>query len=105
MNADQPVLSADLVSDAIAHMNGDHSAAVLVYARGLAGLGWATSAQLVTLDATGMTLVASNGEHEETARIDFPVPVTDAGSLRTVLVELAGKARQVQSAEPLPGGG
>jgi len=86
-------LPADLVSGAIAHMNADHGDAVLAYARGLAGLGWATAARLQAIDAAGIVVEATDGARREAARVDFPAPLAGPAALRAALVDLARAAR------------
>ncbi|MGX1097184.1 HugZ family pyridoxamine 5'-phosphate oxidase [Amorphus sp. MBR-141] len=75
---------------AIAHMNQDHADALSLYATRLAGApdgDW----RACGIDPEGIDLVAGH----EAARVDFPEPVAPGGSLRTVLVELARRARAV----------
>lgn len=93
------ILSDELISSAIQHMNEDHADAVLAYARGLAGLTWAETAVLTDIDAKGMELVARAGTQEATARIAFEAPLTEAGQLRAATVTLARKARAALAQE------
>lgn len=72
---------------AVEHMNADHSDALALYAAS-AGEGpgpW----RLTGLDPEGMDLLAG----DRTARVPFPSPVVDMGSLRKVLVTMAAAAR------------
>jgi hypothetical protein len=72
----------------VAHMNGDHAAAVGLYATRL--LGQAPGAWRMTgLDPEGADLRAEN----RTARLVFPRPIADAARAREVLVALAKQAR------------
>ena len=73
---------------AIEHMNADHLDAISVYARHYAkasGDGWVLSG----LDAEGMDLASS----DEVRRVFYPEPLTGAGDLRKVLVEMAKSGR------------
>ena len=73
---------------ALAHMNEDHRDAVALYATKLLGdeVGnWRT----VSLDPEGCDLM----QGERARRLEFPQRVTDAGTLREVLVRLAREAR------------
>jgi putative heme iron utilization protein len=73
---------------AVAHMNADHADALGLYAVRLAGApdgNWRATG----CDPDGMDLAAG----DLTARLPFPERVTDAGSLRRVLVGLARDAR------------
>ena len=73
---------------AVTHMNEDHKDALGLYATKLAGEPegrWRATG----LDPDGMDLMAG----ELTARLTFPQRITGPGDLRTVLVELATRAR------------
>jgi putative heme iron utilization protein len=72
---------------AVEHMNEDHTDALALYAAavGETGTGW----RLTGLDPEGMDLLAG----DRTARIPYPEPVRDMGSLRKVLVSMANAAR------------
>jgi putative heme iron utilization protein len=79
---------AALEEGAVAHMNEDHADAVALYAArllGLKGEGWRATG----LDPEGLDLARADA----TARLAFPRRVTDAASLRAVLVDLAREAR------------
>jgi heme iron utilization protein len=85
---DNCVAMAELETGAIEHMNADHADAVALYAMKLAGMAdgaWRISG----LDAEGMDLQLG----DETARVLFPAPVTDAGTLRGTLAHMAKAAR------------
>ncbi|KQT09160.1 pyridoxamine 5'-phosphate oxidase [Methylobacterium sp. Leaf399] len=69
---------------AVSHMNADHADALAAYA-GDATANW----RLTGIDPEGMDLLAG----DRTARIPYPSPVRDMGSLRKVLVEMAASAR------------
>ena len=75
---------------AIEHMNADHADALSLYAQGEgeAAGPW----RLTGLDPEGMDLLAG----DRTARVRYPSPVTDMGSLRKVLVAMAAQARTGQ---------
>jgi putative heme iron utilization protein len=73
---------------ALDHMNADHLDAIAVYARHFAkasGEGW----KLSGLDADGMDIVSG----DETRRIFFPEPLSDAAELRKTLVDMAKAGR------------
>ena len=79
---------ADSEQGAVEHMNADHSDAVRLYATRLLGLDdgpW----RIVGLDSHGLDMICGNTP----ARLAFPAPITEAGSLRSTLVELARQAR------------
>lgn len=73
---------------AVAHMNQDHADAVRLYATVL--LGASDGAWRITgIDPDGLDLALG----DQVLRLAFPAPVDGPGALRTVLVELAAKAR------------
>jgi heme iron utilization protein len=86
-------LPTELVASAIEHMNTDHGDAVLACARGLAGLDWATAAELVAIDGAGIDLAATDGQRRAAARVDFPAPLEAPGELHLALVALVRAAR------------
>lgn len=81
---------------AVEHMNADHADALALYAAGAgageAGTGW----RLTGLDPEGLDLMAG----ERTARVPYPEPVRDMGSLRKVLVAMAAAARAADAPQP-----
>jgi heme iron utilization protein len=91
--ADQDSPPAEQFAAALAHMNEDHADALLDYARGLAGIGWAKEARLIALDRLGMELEARGDAQGLTFRIPFPAPVADAAALRQTLIALVQQAR------------
>jgi putative heme iron utilization protein len=75
-------------ADIVQHMNDDHADAVQLYATrllGRAGEGW----RMTGLDGGGCDLRLAG----EVARLEFPSPVHDADSARTMLVSLVRQAR------------
>jgi len=79
---------SDMEDGAVAHMNADHADAVELYARAFCGAG-AGPWQLAGLDPEGLDLVLG----DRCERLWFEVPLTDAGQLRPLLVQLAKEAR------------
>jgi len=87
---DSPALDALAESEqsALDHMNADHLDAIGVYARHFAkasGEGW----RVTGFDAEGMDIASG----DEVGRIFFPQPLSDAGELRKILVEMAKAGR------------
>ena len=79
---------AEAEQQALDHMNADHPDAVSDYARHFAGAGgdgWV----MTGLDVDGFDLARG----DTVRRVFFPVPLSDAGMLRQVLVDLAREAR------------
>ncbi|HEX8418325.1 MAG TPA: DUF2470 domain-containing protein [Methylobacterium sp.] len=81
-------------ASAVEHMNADHSDALALYAAS-AGEG-AGPWRLTGLDPEGLDLLAG----DRTARVLFPGPVGDMGSLRKVLVTMAAAARAQAQTTP-----
>jgi len=78
----------DAEESAVAHMNADHAGACRLYAGKLLGAGdgeWAC----VGVDPEGLELQKGG----TALRLFFPQPVSGPGALRTVLKQLADKAR------------
>ena len=71
LGAEPDPLTADAVG-VLAHMNGDHAAAVLAYAQGLARLPEATAATMTAVDRYGFELAATPGSlaHDEIVNED-----------------------------------
>ena len=74
---------------AIDHMNSDHADAISIYARAFCGAAEADW-RITGIDADGLDLAVG----DETRRLFFPEPLTDARNLRKVLVELAAEGRR-----------
>jgi heme iron utilization protein len=72
---------------AVEHMNADHADALALYAAGAgeSQVSW----RLTGLDPEGLDLMAG----DRTARVLYPEPVSDMGSLRKSLVAMAARAR------------
>lgn len=92
---------APIAASALAHMNSDHADALLAYARGLAGLGWAQHAVAERLDAAGIDLLVAGSGRSESVRVVFEAPLTDPAQLRPALVALAQQARAGSAELPL----
>jgi hypothetical protein len=72
----------------VEHMNTDHADAVALFAQRLArrgGAGW----RMTGIDPEGIDL----RREEETARLDFTVPVLDPSAARQALIDLTNQAR------------
>jgi putative heme iron utilization protein len=77
----------------VAHMNADHAAALLGYARVHARRPDVTAARMVAIDAGGLDLVVQAGRGEERLRVAFAQPLRRASEARSVLVQMAEEAR------------
>jgi hypothetical protein len=79
---------------AIAHLNADHSGALLDIARALGGHPGASAARCSGLDRQGMDLVVRDREGSRIAtRVVFAHELTGAEELRAATVELTRRAR------------
>ena len=86
-------LPEEVVQGVIHHLNSDHQAAVLNYARQLAGADWAQSAEVTGVDGAGFEmLVGDENGRSETLRITFPEPIQSPNELRMAFVKLADQA-------------
>ena len=78
----------------IAHMNDDHSDANLVYAKALAGLPDALSAEMTDFDRHGIALAVEMAGGVSEVRVDFLKPLTKAEDIRPALIRLLKYARE-----------
>ena len=76
----------------LAHMNADHTEAMLLLARTHAGLE-ATEATMTGVDRLGFSLRLTTGDGMKGARINFLREATDTESARTVLIEMVREAQ------------
>lgn len=93
---ESPALEALAESEqsAVDHMNSDHSDAIAIYARHFAkasGEDWT----LTGLDPEGMDIASG----DTIKRLFFPRKLTNAGELRTMLVEMARIGREAERAK------
>ncbi len=90
---EKPILSPELIRQAVEHMNEDHKENLLDYARNLAGLSWAEEVEMLNLDVEGFDLNVKGGDQTEQTRITFDEPLTKPNQLRPAIVELAKRAK------------
>ena len=87
--------SLDQIKDSvIAHMNDDHSDANLIYAKALAGLPDALSAEMTDFDRHGISLAAKGPNGVSEVRVDFLKPLTKAEDIRPALIKLLKYAQE-----------
>jgi putative heme iron utilization protein len=84
---------ADAAGEILAHMNADHAPALVAYARVLAGVGDAQSAEMVAVDRLGFQLRIHAADRVHGARIAFGRAVASAAECRSALIELLDRAR------------
>lgn len=78
---------ADISESILQHINADHAAALLTFARMLAGEP-SDEATMVSVDRLGFKLRLRTGERIHGVRIPFPREVTTAGQCREVFIEM-----------------
>lgn len=82
------------VSDRIcSHMNKDHADSVLVYARYFGKVADATAAEMQSIDAKGMDLLAHVGDVDLPVRVSFDRTLKDAKEAHIILVEMLKRVR------------
>ncbi|MDJ0394085.1 DUF2470 domain-containing protein [Rhodococcus sp. G-MC3] len=81
-------------SDAVTHLNKDHSASILAMARTLGGYPDATEASCTSADRYGLDLSVATPRGNATTRVGYANPIDDAAQLRAATVELARLARR-----------
>ena len=84
---------ADAAPEIIQHMNADHADALVVLARGLAGVE-AEEATMISVDRLGFHLRLKTEDRVHAIRIPFTREVRNPQETRTVLVEMVQEARQ-----------
>ena len=78
----------------IAHMNDEHADANVVYAKALAGLPDALSAEMTDFDRHGIALAVEMPGRVSEVRVDFLKPLTKAEDIRPALIKLLKYARE-----------
>lgn len=87
----------------VAHMNGDHSDAVRLYAEVLAGVEGVTDVTMMSVDRYGFDLVAQTAEGSQMLRLAFDERLDEAGQVRHEMIQLLARAREGKSAKELGG--
>ena len=77
----------------VEHMNADHAAALLGYARVQGSRPDAAAARLLAIDALGLDLLVDTDRGQERLRVAFAQPLRHASEARAVLVRMAEEAR------------
>jgi len=77
----------------LTHMNDDHAAASLAYARVLAGVPEATAATMTAVDRYGFDLAVTTPAGPRATRVAFDEPVATADEVRRAMVALVKRAR------------
>ena len=97
--ADYQAASIDPLGDAAAaivkHMSEDHEQNLVDYAHAFAGLRWAESCAMTSIDRFGFDMFCRGQGKAEMTRLVFDAPLTDPQQVRPVLVALAQQARQL----------
>ncbi|BAZ37403.1 hypothetical protein NIES4101_33240 [Calothrix sp. NIES-4101] len=75
------------------HMNEDHSHAVTLYAQVFGGLTEASAAQMLTIDAQGMDLIARVSDEDVPVRINFDHVLQDSEDAHQTLIAMVKQAR------------
>lgn len=92
--SDDLTLPAAAVQRAIVHMNEDHRDSMVEMAQALAGLPWATDAEMLGLDQHGIDIRATGAGQTATARLLFTTPLRGPQELRPALIALAQRAHE-----------
>jgi putative heme iron utilization protein len=78
----------------LAHMNGDHSEALLAYARALAHVADAESATMTSVDRYGFDLAVKTSAGPRASRLAFDKPVATSDDVRRAMVAMVALARR-----------
>jgi len=83
---------ADAAAEIMRHMNSDHSDALLLLARSIAGIE-SQEAAMIAVDRLGFNVRLRTQEGMRGARISFLQEVGDPADVRSVLVEMVSRAK------------
>lgn len=85
------------ISDRICkHMNEDHAEAIALYAKVYGNQPEAETAQMLSIDAQGMTLSFQIQKKNDTLRIEFDHTLTDSEDAHQTLIGMVRQARSNQ---------
>ncbi|WP_088892268.1 DUF2470 domain-containing protein [Leptolyngbya ohadii] len=83
------------ISDRIcAHMNDDHTDAVILYAQAFGGVEDVTTARMQKIDAEGMDLLVESNGSEMPLRVTFDHTLQDAEDAHHTLIGMVKQALQ-----------
>ncbi len=83
----------DAAAGIIAHMNGDHAEAQLLYCRHLLGRPDTTEASMSAVDRYGFEMIAVSPAGRAAVRLGFSTPCRTPDEVRAAMVTLVGEAR------------
>lgn len=89
----EPDPLAQVATGILGHMNQDHGAALLGYARAFAGHPDATAAVMTAIDRYGFEMTVTTPSGPKPARLAFPAPIATSDEARRELVRLAHETR------------
>ena len=93
--AAEPDPTQPVAAKSIAHLNKDHSDALLAIARELGGTRGAVSAYCTGIDRYGIDLSCTGAGQSAAARVAFDEPLQKAADVRPATVALAKRAREL----------
>ncbi|MDC3960229.1 HugZ family pyridoxamine 5'-phosphate oxidase [Polyangium jinanense] len=88
----EPDPLAEFAPRILGHMNDDHASSILAYARKLAGIAEATSAQMTAVDRYGIEMAVETPSGERRVRLAFDTEIRTREEARKALIEMAGRA-------------
>jgi putative heme iron utilization protein len=91
--AAEPDPLAASAASIIAHMNGDHADALLLYCRAFSKATEITTATMTGVDRYGFEMSAGTAEGPRPVRIAFAAPVSTPEAVRAALVAMVKDAR------------
>jgi hypothetical protein len=95
--AAEPDPTQPVAAKSVAHLNKDHTDALLVIARELGGTRGAVSAVCTGIDRYGIDLSCTGAGQSAAARVLFDEPLQKAADVRPATVALAKRARELQA--------
>jgi len=87
--------SGEISSRICKHMNDDHSDAIVIYAQAFGGVKDAEAAQMLKIDAEGMSLSVKVNQAELPIRINFDHVLVDAEDAHQTLISMLKQAKKL----------
>lgn len=95
--AAEPDPTQPVAAKSVAHLNKDHTEALLAISRELGGARGAVAAVCTGIDRYGIDLSCTGAGQSAAARVAFDEPLTKAADVRPATVALAKRARELQT--------
>ncbi|NEQ81644.1 MAG: DUF2470 domain-containing protein [Moorea sp. SIO2I5] len=92
-NQDGAPLKEKLLASITQHLNQDHVEDLLACAKANTSVDWADRAKVTHLDASGITIEASNNSDAQSVHLEFPTTARGVLSLKRLLGAIFAESR------------